>query len=302
MTLLVAGSKRVDAGKTTFSVGLVARTGAVGFKPRAGNDRWFDQDDVSRALAEGRLYGTDAARLASASPGDLTPERINPVHRLWQPAPGPGTGLLGRDDREFVLDRVGEHWVRNGTVDLPADVRESLGLETEPDTVETDGTATEGVAAEEIGRDVIGPDSVGIDSVATVESLDELNEITAGLHLPAMERVAERISAVDLAVVESYGDVARPLQAIRPEAVAVVEPGRARIFDGDRYRKACEVASGSPQEGQLEERVENVVDLLDPASREALPPLGSDERADPGRIAAAYEPAYDALLSIAGWS
>ncbi|MEF8838914.1 MAG: ATPase [Haloarculaceae archaeon] len=307
MTLLVAGSERVGAGKTTFSLGLVARTGAVGFKPRAGNDRWFDQDDVSRALAEGRLYGTDAARLASASPGDRTPERINPVHRLWQPSPGPGTGLLGRNDREFVLDRVGEHWVRNGTVDLPPDVRESLGLEREPDSGEADGVGTDGVEADVIGTDgveanVIGTDSGGTETVATVGSLDELNEITALLHLPAMDRVADRISSVDRAVVESYGDVARPLQTIRPEAVAVVEPGRARIYDGARYRNACEVASGSPHEGQLEERAENVVDLLDPASREALPALGRDERADPGRISAAYEPAYDALLSIAGWS
>ncbi len=40
MKLLVAGGDRVDAGKTTFSTGLLARTDAVGFKPRAGNDYW----------------------------------------------------------------------------------------------------------------------------------------------------------------------------------------------------------------------------------------------------------------------
>lgn len=272
MTLLVAGNQRVDAGKTTFSVGLVARTGAVGFKPRAGNDRWFDRDDVAGALAEGRLYGKDAARLATATPGDLPPEQINPVHRLWQPAPGPGTGLLGQDHRVFVLDRVGEHWVRNGTVDLPADVREGLPLET------------------------------GADKVATVGSVGELNEVTGRLHLPAMERVADRIAAVDRAIVESYGDVARPLGEIRPDAVAVVEPGRARVYDGERYRKACEVATGSPRDGQLEERVENVVTLLEPASRVTLPPLGSDKLADPGRIADAYEHAYDDILSVAGWT
>jgi predicted P-loop ATPase/GTPase len=39
MTVLVAGAHEVDAGKTTVSTGLLARTGAVGFKPRAGNDR-----------------------------------------------------------------------------------------------------------------------------------------------------------------------------------------------------------------------------------------------------------------------
>lgn len=45
MTLLVAGSERVDAGKTTFALGLIASLDGVGFKPRAGNDYWFHHDD-----------------------------------------------------------------------------------------------------------------------------------------------------------------------------------------------------------------------------------------------------------------
>ena len=271
MTLLVAGSQRVDAGKTTFSVGLLARTGAVGFKPRAGNNRWFDQDDVARAVVEGRLYGKDAYKLTRASPGDLEPEDINPVHRLWQPAPGPGTGILGQDDREFVVDRVGEGWVINGTVDVPGRLREELPLE---------------------------PDR---EDVAVVTSVGELNEVTARLHLPAMDRLAGQIDRTDRALVESYGDVARPLQAVEPDAVAVVEPGRARIYDGERYRKGCEVATGSPVDGQLEERVESVVELLEPAGEVGLPPLESEARGDPERIGRAYETAYDEVLAVAGW-
>ncbi len=271
MTLLVAGGQRVDAGKTTFSTGLLARTGAVGFKPRAGNNRWFDQDDVARALADGRLYGKDAKRLVAASPGDLAPEDVNPVHRLWQPAPGSGTGLLGQDDREFVVDRVGDAWVRNGTVEVPDSLRSTLPLDP------------------------------AADRVATVTSVAELNEVTAGLHIPALDGLAERIAGVDRAVVESYGDVARPLRDIDPDGVAVVEPGRARVYGGERFRTACELATGSPGEGTLEERVETVVDLLEPEARLDLPPLGSDERSEPDRVAAAYEAAYDRLLAVANW-
>ncbi|MEF8791499.1 MAG: ATPase, partial [Haloarculaceae archaeon] len=65
MRLLVAGADRVDAGKTTFSTGLVHETGATGYKPRAGNDYWFDHDDYRRAVDAGRLYGKDARRLAA---------------------------------------------------------------------------------------------------------------------------------------------------------------------------------------------------------------------------------------------
>jgi len=134
LVILVAGGARVDAGKTTFSTGLVAdlaaRAGdAVGVKPRAGNDYWYDHDDYRIASDSGRLYGKDARRLAAAStrslasvgersrPEAITPESINPVHRLWRPTPD-RTGMLGDTDRTFLCDRVttegGSRFVVNG--------------------------------------------------------------------------------------------------------------------------------------------------------------------------------------------
>jgi predicted P-loop ATPase/GTPase len=268
MTLLVAGASEVDAGKTTFSTGLVARTGAVGFKPRAGNDYWYDHDDYRRAITEGRLYGKDARRLAAASPGDLSPERLNPVHRLWQPTPG-RSGPLGRADRSFLLDRAGDQFVVNATASLPASARRNLPLE----------------------------------AARTVDSLDALNRAMAELHLPATRVLGERIAATERAVVESYGDIARPLQDLDPDAVAVVEPTRARVYDGDRYRRACEVAGGSAAggAGRLETVVADAVEPLEPAATVALPPLPADDRGDPEAVAGAYADAYDAVLDAAGW-
>ncbi|WP_302080634.1 ATPase [Salinibaculum rarum] len=265
MTLLVAGGDQVDAGKTTFSTGLVEHIGAVGFKPRAGNDYWFDHDDVQTATERGRLYGKDARRLAAASPGQFDPEDVNPVHRLWRPSTGPDTGLLGQDSREFVIDRVGSRYVRNGTVELPDLLRERLPL---------------------------------ADAVA-VESVPELNDAMEQYHLPALEELGETVATTGRAVVESYGDIARPLQSIAPDAVAVVEPLRVRFYDGDRYIRACEVATRSPKAGTLEERVESVVDLLDPAGTAQLPPLTSDDRKRPAAVADAYGHAYEQLLAVA---
>ncbi|WP_181684588.1 ATPase [Halorhabdus salina] len=265
MKLLVAGGDRVDAGKTTFSVGLLERTGATGFKPRAGNDYWFDQDDYRRAIEASRLYGKDAKRLAAASPDDRRPESINPIHRLWRPSPGGGSGLLGRPDREFLLDRVGGQFLRNGTVDVPVSAREHLPIE----------------------------------DATVVESVAELDASTERLHRKALANITETIAASDRAVVESYGDIARPLTEFEPDAVAVVEPRRARIYPGRRYAKACTVASGSAEHGRLEERVPSVVDLVDPIERVTLPALTGDQRADPVAVADAYEPAYDALVAAA---
>ncbi len=273
MILLVVGADRVDAGKTTFSAGLLDRTGAVGYKPRAGNDYWFDHDDCLTALADGRLYGKDAATLAAAEGRDSVPERLNPVHRLWQPSPGGGTGLLGRSDQEFLVDRItgadGEPTiVRNATVELPAAVTDALPV----------------------------GDAIPVETVA------ELNEVTRRWYVPVFEELATEIETTDVAVVESYSDIAQPLAALDPAAitaVAAVEPGRVRIYPGDRYCRACEIASSSPNDGSLEKRVPDVLDYLEPLDRLQLPPLSADDRADPARIADAYEVAYDSLLDAA---
>jgi predicted P-loop ATPase/GTPase len=293
MRILVAGGARVDAGKTTFTTGLLDRLGAVGFKPRAGNDYWFDHDDYRRAVEAGRLYGKDAKRLADASPsvgaagfasgdgsahaGDFAsedsfaPEDLNPVHRLWRPSPGPDTGLVGAAHRQFVLDRVGESFVVNARAHVPKSAREHLPLDDAP----------------------------------TVSSVEELNEVTRRLHLPMLDGFADRIRRVETeteagaAVVESYGDVAVPIRDLSFDAVAVVEPGRMRAYDGDRFLRACDVAGGSPRDGQLEVRTGDVTDLTDPKATATLPALPDDDRRDPAAVARAYADAYDELLAVA---
>jgi|AntDeeMetageno51_2_1112566.scaffolds.fasta_scaffold00073_28 predicted P-loop ATPase/GTPase len=279
MKLLVAGDARVDAGKTTFAAGLLASlSDAVGFKPRAGNDYWFDHDDVTTALAEGRLYGKDIATLTSAAQSgerpddDLREERLNPVHRLWRPTPD-RTGLLGESGRTFLVDRVttteGQEFVVNGSAEdaglVPDPLFEALPLADAP----------------------------------RVRTVDGFNDLMTERYLPAFERVTERIADTDPAVVESYSDIALPVDGIGFDAVAVVGPTRARIYDGERYLKACEVASGSAREGQLEERVDRVVGMIEPVSTHDLTPLTSDERDEPTAVAAAYEPIYQALIDVA---
>ena len=289
-TYLVAGGARVDAGKTTFSAGLVAhladRAGdAVGVKPRAGNDFWFDHDDYRIATDSGRLYGKDARTLAAAttrplatvddaspSPSAVAPESINPVHRLWRPTPG-RTGMLGDADRTFLCDRVttasGTRFVVNGAAEdaglLPEGLTERLPL--------ADATR--------------------------VYDVPEFNDVMAEAHLPAIGRLAERVARTPVpVVVESYADVAGTLPRdgpVAPDAVAVVDPGRARVYAGDRYAKARAVAAGSPREGTREEHVDAVTEMIEPLATASLPALSGDVRGDPDRIASRYESAYAAL-------
>ncbi|PSQ38164.1 ATPase [Halobacteriales archaeon SW_5_70_135] len=289
--VLVAGADRVDAGKTTLSTALCHRLDAPGRKPRAGNDYWFDHGDYRRAVGDGRLYGTDARRLAAASPDDPTPEDCNPVHRLWRPDPGGGRGLVGREGRQFVLDRVAGSYVVNARASVPETAREHLPT----------------------------ADAVRVDSVA------ELNAVTRRRHLPALAAAAREVRGLDRVVVESYGDVARPLQGVATDGatapggerasdavdgpptdlydrVAVVEPGRLCVYDGPRWMRACEAVGGgdSRRTGRLESRVGDVLSHVDPRSTVDLPALDGETRVDPDRVAAAYEPALDAVVGTTG--
>lgn len=286
--LLVAGGSRVDAGKTTFSAGLIAalteRIGdALGVKPRAGNDYWYDHDDYRAATGSGRLYGKDARRLAAASSAALeaqtdpsAPESINPIHRLWRPTPG-RTGILGESGRTVLCDRVttaaGPAFVVNGVAEaaglLPSDLVERLPLS----------------------------------NATRVGDVAEFNEVMAATHLPALDRLAAQVAAVSVPVViESYADIAGPLPLDGPvdlDAVAIVDPGRVRIYTGDRYENARRVASGSPREGSREELTDVVTELIEPTATLPLPAVDSDERRSPERIATRYSSAYDALLEAA---
>ncbi|MDY7081526.1 MAG: ATPase [Halobacteria archaeon] len=263
MNYLVAGGKQVDAGKTTFTLGLVEYLSSIGspttgYKPRAGNDYWYDYDDYRHAVENGSLYGKDARKLAEVSRSDVKPWDINPVHRLWKPSVDDEDGILGRESREFVADRVRDEYVVNANIDaeveLPADENR----------------------------------------VREVATLEEFNEVMKELHMPVLEEFAGRVESQKTAVVESYGDIALPLDT-EFDRVAVVEPERVGIYDGGRFVRACEVVGGTPREGQFETTVPRVTDEIDAETSVELRPLSRDER-KPEDIAEAYDEAYRRLV------
>lgn len=297
---LVAGGARVDAGKTTVTVGFLSYLShrgvdPLGVKPRAGNDFWYDHDAVRRAFNDGALYGKDVERLAAASGTGLdssrdsgtrettetspdttgrSPQRtrvtdINPVHRLWRPTPG-RTGLLGEQDRTFMIDRVstreGPVYVINASAEqdgyIPATAYETLSLE----------------------------------DATRVRSIEALNEVTAELYLDAFRRLSTRLETLSRPlVIESYADVAVPLE-IPVDAVAVVDPTRVRVYEGPRFLEARERVAGSPRQGSFESHTDAVTDLLDPDAIHRVEPLAETQRKTPSVVANRYATVYDSLL------
>lgn len=263
--LLIAGGDRVDAGKTTFAAGLVRwlPVAARAYKPRAANDYWFDHDDVRAALADGRLHGKDVRRLLAAEGTDDSPASRNPVHRLWRPTPD-RTGPLGERGRTALVDRVWTGEQRRFVVSEAATV---------PDRV---------------ARALPLADASRVHDRA---AFDEAMETT---HAPALARLAERVRAAPHAVVEAYANVATPLRDVTYDAVAVVEPTRVRVYDGDRWAVACETAT-DPERGRLEVRTGRVTPMVEPLASRSLPPAPSEDRSDPDRLAARYADSYRRL-------
>ncbi|KAF5431541.1 putative P-loop ATPase/GTPase [Candidatus Methanophagaceae archaeon] len=114
--ILIVGLKGQDAGKTTFALALLAYLrekghNACAFKPRAGNNVWYDFDVVHDALSQGRLYGKDATRLKAASAfsaadDPLSEECINPIHRLWMEPPRTSKSVLYGIFRSTLTDVI----------------------------------------------------------------------------------------------------------------------------------------------------------------------------------------------------
>ena len=269
MHVLIAGGDRVDAGKTTFAAGFVRwlPVDARVFKPRAGNDYWFDHDDVRRALATGQLHGKDVQRLIAAERAETPPAARNPVHRLWRPTPG-ATGLLGEPGRTALVDRVGAGddrlFVVNGTVELPEPVASALPL----------------------------------GSARRVDSLSAFNEAMETVHAPALGALDERIRSATHAVVEAYGDVATATGHSPYDAVAVVQPSRVRLYDGDRWAVARRAATDTAG-GRREIRTSQITGMLEPVSRHELQPAPASVRDDPDALADRYGDSYDRLWQLA---
>lgn len=305
---LVAGGARVDAGKTTFATGLCSYLlshggNPLGVKPRAGNDFWYDYDAVRSALSDGALYGTDVVRLAGAGGAPLgashansdtssrdreqtarPPEAddtartsrrhltdINPIHRLWRPTPGE-TGLLGEQDRTFLIDRIA---TRDGTEYVVNGAAERQGI---------------------IPAEIL--DALELDGAARVTSVEELNQITAEVYLDAFRQLVSRLETTTRPlVIESYGDVAVPLE-FPIDAVAVVEPSSVSLYRGSSFLNARDQVAGSPREGRFETHTAAVTDSLEAAAVQLLSPLSEGARKNPKQVASRYTDVYAKLVDL----
>ena len=245
LTVLVVGLRAEDAGKTTLALALLRYlrehgVNACGFKPKAGNNVWYDFDIVYESLSQGRLYGKDAKLLRMASETELLEEVINPIHRLW------AESALSIEIPEFIADRV---CIRDEFL-----VVLNALMPVEPEV-------------EELLRRLCRRASQTF-KVTRLEELAALAPKYEAAIEAAYEKITRRHEAV---VVESYCDVALPWEKLKPDVVLGVEPWRIFVYDAEKYMAAVELI------GRREVTTKSVCPLLKPLKQVKVPPLQSSE-------------------------
>ncbi|WP_309492349.1 hypothetical protein [Candidatus Hecatella orcuttiae] len=252
--ILVVGLKEVDAGKTTLTLALLdylrgKGLDVCGFKPRAGNNLWYDFDVLEEALSRGTLYGKDAKLLHQASHTSLPVEVVNPVHRIWgEPTLQRSLSLLP----PFILDRI-----------------TLCGEKTETILVENISAASDS-RLEELWKGLRSRASK-VYRVRDGEGQDSLMEYYNLASDLAYKRVGE---AHEVVVIESYGNIALPWPGLRKlDLVLAVEPSRLLAYDPDKYLTAVQLS----RKLQGEISTGEVVRLIKPQREMWIPPLKRGE-------------------------
>ncbi|MEA3488556.1 MAG: hypothetical protein U9R10_04810 [Euryarchaeota archaeon] len=264
--ILIVGLKGQDAGKTTFALALLAYLrekghNACAFKPRAGNNVWYDFDIVHDALSQGRLYGKDATRLKAASEfraadDPLSEECINPIHRLWMEPPR--INSLSQIPG-FIIDRV-TLWTKDGARTLVVE------NETLPAMYKCSDT-------------LIAQLRANASEIYHVRDLNTLNKLTEEYYDLAIELAYKKVVAQhDCVVIESYSDIALPCKGLNNlDAVIGVKPGRISAFDPRKYLAAVQIAAATYSQEELP--TARIIELLKPLKEVHVAPCRSEKLA-----------------------
>lgn len=264
-----------DSGKTSVATSLVreARSRgikALGVKPVGGHSAWGQYDTLVRSLKYRMLVGEDAYRLWLASGRAEPLEAISPLDVLTAPP-----------DPENV--RSFEEYL--GLSENIANVAVMLRVT----RLKGDRFVTRHYLAEENLEKAVSPLK---DDIRELAGLVKAERITGEELLELAARASEHVDSIlrrllpkyELFVVESFNNAALPTPlCLEADWVVLVAPGRAYVYQGDKYSKAVEslVSIRGPNITTLEVsrylKPLGTVALL-PRSKSDLDSAGSDTR------------------------
>mgnify|MGYP000132518745 CR=1 FL=1 len=255
--ILVVGFKEKDSGKTMLTQALIwylreKGINVCGFKPRAGNNLWYDYDVVYETLSKGRLYGKDAKVLRETSRTSLPEEIINPIHRLWveNSTYTPMGRLPG-----FLVDRV--------TTSEHAEFLVVVNKLTLEKYLECKWMI------EKLCSNAV--------EVVKIDKLKELNRIIIESYDKAISLAYRKIKQNhEVVVIESYSNTALPFNNIKGlKAVLGVEPWHIYLYSPDKYLTAVKLLTQLRKNTEI--TTDQIKQLLKPVKEVKVAPSISIE-------------------------
>lgn len=251
MKILVTGLLPYDSGKTEFILGLSEALKETGFKtgyfkPLAGHNGWYQYETLLYSNNIGMLIGHDAYVVAEKlglidllpiiSPLDILTLPIDPTGKLYSSRSY--IDHMSSTNKITILMRYTRNFVENDKL-----TNQHLYIVCK-DTIEklTDDLKQ---VVEKLINTLKKDNTLFIEAnTLFVEKFLENPKIynTLDENLIFLEKF-------HILLIESYNDAAAPtMGALNSDYVFVVSPGKAMLYEGDRYKKAVLVSTytGNP--------------------------------------------------------
>lgn len=254
--ILITGALPENSGKTTFAEVLVSEAKQSGVdvgvsKPFCSSSGWYHYEVIEKSRELGFLVGRDILRLHTAAESRDEIEIENPVASLAIP-PDPEKLEWNFSQYRFsinqlVLMRVSDerthHFLVSQNLEL---LSETLREEVEKLLKSLRGDVEE----------------------MEVEMIDDVLQRARDISERALRTLKKRH---ELLIVESFSNVAAPnKESTEADLVIGVFPGKAIVYEGEKYRKAMEILLDFREPWQI--NLENLMELLKPLKTIELKP------------------------------
>lgn len=264
--ILVVGSLPDNSGKTTVATSIIAHARENGvdvgvFKPVTAVNGWYHHEVVERSKELGVLTGNDVFRLHEAAESSDPLEIESPLTSLMMP-PDPDLVDWRRTSRSAVNPLGQTVLIRSSGPEQTAHYSIAENMKKLPGLLKSE-------IEELLGSLDPAPQSVSQEEARAVlttssRSLDDCLHWLSDRH--------------ELMVIESYSNAAAPsVGSLDCDAVVAVAPGKAALFEGERYRSVFSAKRETRGFWQL--TTDDVLSLLTPLSTFDLAP-GDDEPAE----------------------
>jgi predicted P-loop ATPase/GTPase len=278
-SVFVFGLFEDSPGKTTFSCGLLHKLQQIGLNPvplkaRAGHNYWYQYNELTPCLKEGRLYCSDIIKLKQASRAEEPYETLNPIDTLITPPLDTMYYIKNKNTRTLYLshqDVFNKLAVERYTVIRKNKPFHTFLLKEAPSHLTP--------------KETIEKITAKADMTLKIENLEDWTRFYQQNADEAINSCTDSLKNHPVMVSEGFCDIIYPVPRMDHDVVVAVAPGVVILYDPKRFSKAVQY---NTVEGKKEFKASEVIQYLKPVKMHRIPVLTQLELRDLDKLAGAY--------------